>query len=95
MTICERLAQKPRRKAFQAVAQRLSHIAQEDAVRPIIREILEKRSEDSSSAQSVPLSIKKEVKGRRRKEPARGGRTVKNSFCAMLGSKWSAGSSLE
>ncbi|XP_055332810.1 uncharacterized protein LOC129584603 [Paramacrobiotus metropolitanus] len=69
-TICERLAQKPKREAFQAIAQRLAHVAQEDAIRPVIRENLEKQSADEDgSAMSKGLPVNKKRQPPRAERP--------------------------
>ncbi|XP_055341886.1 zinc finger C2HC domain-containing protein 1A-like isoform X2 [Paramacrobiotus metropolitanus] len=53
--ICERLSQKPRREAFKAIVQRLSHVAQESAVQTIIHEALVNKPTPAPKVASPPL----------------------------------------
>ena len=78
MTICQRIAQKPKREAFATIAQRLSHVAQEDAVKPIIRELLSKKPEETNDAPPQKTNKRAVETMRRKKCLTRGGvRTVR------------------
>ena len=78
---------------FLAVAQRLSHVAQEDAVKPVIRQILEQRrpgNEENHHQQSESSSGLKKTDNKksgaqsRKKSPIRGGRSVSCSSSHLM-----------
>ncbi|GAV03382.1 hypothetical protein RvY_13811 [Ramazzottius varieornatus] len=73
VSICQRLAQKPKREAFATIAQRLSHVAQEDAVKPIMRELLSRKPEEVDDAPLQRPHKKATEAVRRKKSPTRGG----------------------
>ncbi|OQV17471.1 hypothetical protein BV898_08405 [Hypsibius exemplaris] len=78
VTICERLAHKPKREAFATVAQRLSHVAQEDSVKPVIRQMMERRppadeENNNRPTDHLPKALRKMGAPVRKKSPVRGG----------------------